>query len=175
MGGIFNMNKKQAGIILTLMALIICTGILATKVNGPIGDVGTTDLSALKDLKDTKQTKQTGKNDYFTYARAEKEQSQTRAKQTLKTIMDDKNTSKENKDKATAEYTKLTTDQKHADSIELSLKGKGYEEAICIIENNQARVFVKSKEKLTQKQTSQIQEIIVSVSQIKDVIIESKE
>ncbi|SHJ58389.1 stage III sporulation protein AH [Clostridium amylolyticum] len=166
------MNKKQAGIILTLMALIICTGILAAKVNGPIGDVGTTDLSALKNLKDTKQT---SKSDYFTYAKAEKEQTQTRAIQTLKGIIDDKNTSKENKDKATAEFTKLTTDQKHANSIELSLKGKGYDDAICLIENNQARVFVKSKEKLTQKQTNQIQEVIVGISQIKDVIIEAKE
>lgn len=166
------MNKKQAGIILTLMALIICTGILAAKVNGPIGDVGTTDLSALKNLKDTKPT---SKSDYFTYAKAEKEQTQTRAIQTLKGIIDDKNTSKENKDKATAEFTKLTTDQKHANSIELSLKGKGYDDAICLIENNQARVFVKSKEKLTQKQTNQIQEVIVGISQIKDVIIEAKE
>lgn len=166
------MNKKQAGIILTLMALIICTGILATKVNGPIGDVGTTDLSALKNLKDTKQT---SKNDYFTYARAEKEQTQTRTLQTLQSIIDNKNISKENKDKATADFTKFTTDQKHADSIELSLKGKGFDDAICIIENNQARVFVKSKDKLTQKQTSQIQEVITSISQIKDVIIESKE
>lgn len=166
------MNKKQAGIILTLMALIICTGILAAKVNGPIGDVGTTDLSALKSLKDTKQT---GKSDYFTYAKAEKEQTQTRTIQTLKGIIDDKNTSKENKDKATAEFTKFTADQKHANSIELSLKGKGYDDAICLIENNQARVFVKSKEKLTQKQTNQIQEVIVGISQIKDVIIEAKE
>lgn len=166
------MNKKQAGIILTLMALIICTGILAAKVNGPIGDVGTTDLSALKNLKDTKQT---SKSDYFTYAKAEKEQTQTRAIQTLQGIIQDKNTSKENKDKATAEFTKLTTDQKHANSIELSLKGKGYDDAICLIENNQARVFVKSKEKLTQKQTNQIQEVIVGISQIKDVIIEAKE
>lgn len=166
------MNKKQAGIILTLMALIICTGILAAKVNGPIGDVGTTDLSALKNLKDTKQT---SKSDYFTYAKAEKEQTQTRAIQTLKGIIEDKNTSKENKDKATAEFTKLTTDQKHANSIELSLKGKGYDDAICLIENNQARVFVKSKEKLTQKQTNQIQEVIIGISQIKDVIIEAKE
>lgn len=166
------MNKKQAGIILTLMALIICTGILATKVNGPIGDVGTTDLSALKSLKDTKQT---NKNDYFTYAKAEKDQKETRTIQTLKGIIDDKNTSKENKDKATAEFTKFTTDQKHANSIELSLKGKGFDDAICLIENNQARVFVKSKEKLTQKQTSQIQEVITGISQIKDVIIEAKE
>ncbi|WP_040211872.1 SpoIIIAH-like family protein [Clostridium polynesiense] len=166
------MNKKQAGVILTLLALIICTGILAAKVNGPITDVGTTDLSALKNLKEAKEG---NKNDYFTYARSEKEQKDLRTIQTLKGIIDDKNTSKENKDKATAEFTKITTNQKYENSIEISLKGKNFEDVICLIDNNQARVFVKSKEKLTQKQISQIQEVITSTSQIKDVIIETKE
>ena len=30
------MNRKQAGIILTLLALIVCTGVLATRVNNQI-------------------------------------------------------------------------------------------------------------------------------------------
>lgn len=166
------MNKKQAGIILTLLALIICTGILAAKVNNNLDTVGPTDLGGLNGLKGTISE---SKNDYFTYARAEKDQNDTRTIETLKGIIENQNTSKENKDKATEEYTKLTTNQKYETSIELSLRGKGYEDVLCFIENNQARVYIKTKEKLTAKQVAQIQEVITSISQIREVIIEEKE
>ncbi len=165
------MNKKQAGVILTLLALIICTGILAARVNKPIGSVGKTDMSTLNNLISSKDKEE----DYFTYARAEKDQKDTRTIQTLQGIIENKNISQEKKDEATAEYTKLTTNQKNENDIELSLKGKGFEDVICLIENNQARIIVKSKEKLTQKQASQIQEVITSISQIIDVVIEAKE
>lgn len=166
------MNKKQAGIILTLLALIICTGILASRVNSD-NKPGVTNLpSSLENLKNTISEKE---NDYFTYARTEKDQSDTRTIQTLKGIIENQNTSQENKDKATEEYTRLTTNQKYETSIELSLKGKGYKDVLCFIENQQARVYIKTSEKLTQKQVAQIQEVITSISQIKDVVIEEKE
>lgn len=44
MGGSFIMTKKQCGIIFTLLALILCTGVLAAKLNnGGLNDP--TDLS----------------------------------------------------------------------------------------------------------------------------------
>ena len=38
------MNKKQAGIIVTLLSLIVCVGILAVRVNSEMGGL---DLSTL--------------------------------------------------------------------------------------------------------------------------------
>ena len=35
------MNKKQAGVILALLALIVCAGVLAAKVNSSMQDLGT--------------------------------------------------------------------------------------------------------------------------------------
>ena len=108
------MNKKQAGIILTLLALIICTGILASRVNSD-NKPGVTNLpSSLENLKNTISEKE---NDYFTYARTEKDQSDTRTIQTLKGIIENQNTSQENKDKATEEYTRLTTNQKYETTV----------------------------------------------------------
>ena len=166
------MNKKQAGVILTLLALIICTGILANRVNDPLKKVGNSNVSSVENLDDSIAD---GNTDYFTHARAVKDQKDTRAIQTLQGIIQDANTSQENKDKATEEYTKLTTNQRYENDIELSLKGKGFQDVICLIENDQARVYVKSQEKLPQKQASQIQEVITSISQIIDVVIETKE
>ena len=42
--GEFKMNKKQAGIIVTLLSLIVCVGILAFRVNNGMQDL---DLSTL--------------------------------------------------------------------------------------------------------------------------------
>lgn len=166
------MNRKQAGIILTLLALIVCAGILAARVNGQVDD-GTGSLSSsLSFTKDSKDT--TTSTDYFYDSRNEREQTSSQALQNLKSIMEDKNTSKEQKDKATQEFQNLTMAMNYETRIELSIKGKGFEDALCLIEGNKARVIVKSKEPLTEKQSIQIQDSVMSVAKIKDILIEVK-
>ncbi len=39
------MNKKQAGVILALLALIVCAGVLAAKVNSSMQDLGTVSIT----------------------------------------------------------------------------------------------------------------------------------
>lgn len=167
------MNRKQAGIILTLLALIVCAGILAARVNGQVDD-GTGSLSSsLSFNKDDKDTTTTN-TDYFYDSRNEREQTSSQALQNLKSIMEDKNTSKEQKDKATQEFQNLTMAMNYETRIELSIKSKGFEDALCLIEGNKARVIVKSKDPLTEKQSIQIQESVMSVAKIKDILIEVK-
>ncbi|GIM27948.1 stage III sporulation protein AH [Clostridium polyendosporum] len=167
------MNRKQAGIILTLLALIVCAGILAARVNGQVDD-GTGSLSSsLSFNKDSKDTTTTT-TDYFYDSRNEREQTSSQALQNLKSIMEDKNTSKEQKDKATQEFQNLTMAMNYETRIELSIKSKGFEDALCLIEGNKARVIVKSKEPLTEKQSIQIQDSVTSVAKIKDILIEVK-
>ena len=58
--------------------------------------------------------------------------------------------------------------------IELSITGKGYEEALCYIDDNKARVIVKNASKLTQDQVNEIQDIVLNIAKIYDVSIECK-
>lgn len=59
--------------------------------------------------------------------------------------------------------------------IENTLKSKGYEDVICSIENDKVRIIVKNKEKLTDKNTREIKDVVMSISKLQDVEIEVKE
>lgn len=168
------MNRKQAGIILTLLALIVCAGILAARVNGQVDDgTGSSLSSSLPFTNTDKQTSNT--KDYFYESRNEREQQDAQTMQNLKSIIEDKNTTANQKTDAQKELTALTMARDYETRIELSVKGKGFEDALCLIEGPKARVIVKSKDSLNEKQSIQIQESVASVSKIKDVVIEAKQ
>ena len=57
--------------------------------------------------------------------------------------------------------------------IEVNVKNRGFEDALCSIEGNKVRIVVRSDE-LTEADTVAIQEIAENVSGISDVIIETK-
>ncbi|QAA32065.1 SpoIIIAH-like family protein [Clostridium manihotivorum] len=175
------MNRKQAGIILTLLALIVCAGILAARVNGQVDD-GTgsslsSSLSFTKDSdKDKDKDKQTSNTkDYFYDSRNDREQQDSQTMQSLKSIIEDKNTSADQKTEAQKKLTALTMARDYETRIELSIKGKGFDDALCLIEGNKARVIVKSKDNVNEKQSIQIQDSVASVAKIKDIVIESKQ
>lgn len=168
------MNRKQAGIILTLLALIVCAGILAARVNGQVDDgTGSSLSSSLPFTNTDKQTSNT--KDYFYESRNTREQQDAQTMQNLKSIIEDKNTSANQKTDAQKELTALTMARDYETRIELSVKGKGFEDALCLIEGQKARVIVKSKDSLNEKQSIQIQESVASVSKLKDVVIEAKQ
>lgn len=56
--------------------------------------------------------------------------------------------------------------------IELSIKSKGYEDVICFIDGDNAKVVVKTNEELTQEKMVEIQDIVMNVSKVYDVDIE---
>lgn len=176
------MNKKQAGIILALLALIVCAGVLAAKVNGNMGDVAIGDMNAgkntfnlNKDKKDTEKKENETSSDFFFESRTLREQRDAQTLQTLKTVMDNKEASKQEKEEATKKHTTIAINQDYETRIELALKGKGFEDSLCLIENDKARVIVKSKEELSDKQRKQIQEVVMSTAKIKNVEIERKQ
>src|SRR3712207_7627117 len=64
-GGIL-MNKKQGVIIVTLLALIICAGILATRLNSNLDYVAENDIKNGKTtISFNDSTKKNSKNNYF--------------------------------------------------------------------------------------------------------------
>ena len=169
------MNKKQAAIIVTLLVLIVCAGYLASKVNGPLY-VNDTELGGGSANSFNQTDKQNSKkSDYFAETRLIRDQKSNVTTQTLKNIIDDKNVSKESKDNAVKKYTEITVNSNNETRIESILKGKGFDDVVCLIEDDKARIIVKSKEKLTDKQIRQIQDVVMSVAKIRNVEIDIKQ
>jgi stage III sporulation protein AH len=177
------MTKKQLGIICTLLALIVCTALLAAKLNnGGLNDPS--DLSAALLTEDNNKTeneetsdKETlSQSDFFYEARSEREQKDAATVQSLKAITENANTTAEQKASATSELQKVTLKQDKQKTIELNLKNKGYDDALCEISDDQkqASVIVKTTNSVNEKEGAQIQEIVQNASNIKDVSIEVK-
>jgi len=167
------MTKKQCGIIFTLLALILCVGVLAAKLNnGGLNDP--TDLSQVLSTEKVNDadTEALSQQNYFYDTRSSREQQDSATIQTLNSIISDANTSKDQKDAATKELTQKTMVKDNESRIELSIKNKGYEDALCRLDSNKATVTVKSASGLQENETVAIQEIVQDVSKIKDVIIE---
>lgn len=168
------MNKKQGLIIGTLLVLIVCVAVLATKLNDPLyvngKGIGKSTISFNNNEK--KQVK----TDYFAESRLTRQHKTAETLQTLKTLADDKNISKENRDDASKKYTQVAMNDSYESKIETTLKSKGYEEVICtIMEENKVKVVVKAKDKLTDKDTREIKNVVLSITKIKDVEIEPKQ
>lgn len=166
------MNKKQVAIIVSLLVLIICAGVLATKVNSPFSvassDMGTSKSKSTASTDTSKSTE----DDYFTEARLARDQVTSKTVETLKTIIDDKNTTKESKDNAASKSTLIQAQSVNQNKIETILKGKGYDEAVCTIDDeNKATIILKSKQKLTDVQSRDIKNVIMSVVKVNDIDI----
>ncbi|MDV4152166.1 SpoIIIAH-like family protein [Clostridium sp. AL.422] len=173
------MTKKQFGIIFTLMALIVCVGVIAARIN-KTGLNDPTDFSQVisqqgtEDDKDKDNEKETlGGQDYFYSLRSEKDQQDAVTMQQLNELIADEQTSQEQKDLASNELREKTMLKDQEGRIEVSVKNKGFEDVLCSIEDSNVRIVVKADE-LTEADTASIQEIAENVSGISDVIIESK-
>ena len=159
------MNGKQAGIIVTLLALIICTGILASRVNSEF-KTGMDDLTTISSKENSA--------DFFFDSRSVREQQDAKLMENLNAIIADENTSAEQKQDATNELAVKTAAMDSETRVELSIKSKGYEDALCFIDGNKARVVIKNEQELSQDQANAIQDIVINVAKIYDVEIESK-
>ncbi|EEH97678.1 SpoIIIAH-like family protein [Clostridium tertium] len=174
------MTKKQFGIIFTLMALIVCVGVIAAKLN-KTGLNDPTDFSQVisqgteenkdNEKKDDKET--LGTQDYFYSLRSERDQKDAATIQQLTSLKNDVNTSQEQKDLADNELREKTMVIDKESRIEVNVKNQGFEDVLCSIEGNKVRVVVKADE-VTEADSASIQEIAENVSGISDVIIESK-
>ena len=165
------------GLSLLCFTLILCVGMLAAKLNnGGLNDP--TDLSQvlssenIQNVENSEDAEALNQTNYFYESRSLREQQDSSTIQSLKAIISDENTSQENKDDATKKLTKKTMVRENEGRIELGIKNKGYEDALCMLEDSKATVIIKSSKPIEQKDSVDIQEIVQNVSNIKDVIIE---
>jgi stage III sporulation protein AH len=169
------MNKKQSGIIVTLVVLIVFAGYLATKVNGPlyVNDSNfTNDQSAIS----LKQSKTTSTSTFFAEGKLSRDQENARTLQTIKSLMDDANTPKDQKSTAADQYLNISIAAQNEADIELALKAQGYDDSLCSIVDNKAEVFVKSdKKELSKDQLRGIQQVVMSKAKIENIDVKIKE
>lgn len=165
------MNRKQAIIIVALLALIVCAGVLATRLNSPLYVNGTDSTVSFN----TKKTNNSTTTDFFAEAKLTRDQQNNQTLQTLKALIDDNNVSKENKADAEKKYTKLALDTNNEQKVETALKAKGYEEAICQINDDKVTLIVKGKDKLTDKETREIKNEVLKITKLSNVDIECKQ
>lgn len=170
------MNKKQGAIIVVLLALIVCAGILATKLNADLDYVAGNDISNGKStisLNDNNSNKT--ESNFFQENQIVRDNNNSQALQNLKALIDDEHTSKEVRADLSKKYTNLALATKNQSQIETLLKSKGYEEVLCYVQDNKVTVIIKSSEKLNEAQQKQIQDVVMDVTHIKDVEIQLKE
>lgn len=169
------MNKKQGIIIVTLLALIVCMGVLATRLNSPLYTQSGGEKSAISLKSNDKNAKNT--SSYFVEAKMARDNKVTQTLQNLKGIMEDKNISQKQKDSTAEQYAALAMSYNYETKIELNLEAKGYENSVCLLNGDKATVIVKgnSNEKLTDKQLREIQTIVVNEAKIKNVEVSVRE
>lgn len=113
-------------------------------------------------------------SEFFLETKLKKEQMYANTLKTLKDLIDDKNVSNENRDKAVGIYINLALDSNYEVKIETILKSKGYEDVIVTISDDKARVILRYNKNLNSKQVLQIHDIVKGITGINDVEIEFK-
>lgn len=179
------MNKKQGVIISVLLVLIVCMGILATKLNSDLDYVAGNDIS---NGKDTVSTDNSNKNtsakstsskssssSYFKEQQIIRDNEQSTALQTLKSLIDDEHTAKEERAELSKKYAQLALNGPKQSQIEGVLQGKGYQDTLCYIRENKVTIILKTTQKLTDEQKKQIQDVVMDVTQVRDVEIQVKQ
>lgn len=166
------MTRKQFGIIFTLMALIVCVGVLSMKLNeGGLTDP--TDLGAML-LNNDGEEETMSTQDYFYNLRSKKEQSDAKFKDEMKVITENANAAQDAKDIANNSLIQKTQLQEQEARVEMGIINKGYEDAICMIDANKVTVYVKVKEAPTTEETALLQQLVEDVTTLSDIQIETK-
>lgn len=172
------MNKKQAIIIVTLLVLIVCAGVLATKFRSPLLYVNDTDLdnsnkstvSLNNSTKNQTDSTTTSKTDIFAQGRLDRAQKDSLETQNLKNLIDDKNTSADVRASAQQKLMALTDEDSKANKVETILKSKGFKDALCTISEGKVSITVKNdSSKLTDVQLRDIKDTVNNVTQIRNI------
>ena len=173
------MTKKQFGIIFTLMALIVCVGVLSMKLNENVYNDPTSLEAVLKQNTDNTKTdaateETLSTTEYFYSMRLTKEQQDEKYVDDMKAITEDANASQESKDIANNALVEKAKMQDQESRVESEIRNKGYEDALCMInENKTVKVYVKVEDVLTEENSASIKKVVEDITTLNDVDITS--
>ena len=124
--------------------------------------------SAKGDSKDTASKENAGEavlvsnsvsKNYFEEAKLSREQTRAKNKETLTDLVNNKNATNSQKDKAMNEIVKMTTINEKETATENLLSAKGFPEAVVTIVEDSVDVIVNA-ENLTEQQIAQIEDVV---------------
>ncbi|MBX9136030.1 MULTISPECIES: SpoIIIAH-like family protein [unclassified Clostridium] len=173
------MTKKQFGIIFTLMALIVCVGVLSMKLNENGYNDPTSLEAVLKQNTDNTKTDSATEEtlsttEYFYSMRLTKEQQDEKYVDDMKAITEDANASQESKDIANNALVEKAKMKDQESRVESEIRNKGYEDALCMInENKTVKVYVKVEDVLTEENSASIKKVVEDITTLNDVDITS--
>ena len=173
------MTKKQFGIIFTLMALIVCVGVLSMKLNENGYNDPTSLEAVLKQNTDNTKTdaateETLSTTEYFYSMRLTKEQQDEKYVNDMKAITEDANASQESKDIANNALVEKAKMQDQESRVESEIRNKGYEDAICMINDNKTvKVYVKVEDVLSEENSATIKKVVEDITTLTDVDITS--
>lgn len=173
------MTKKQFGIIFTLMALIVCVGVLSMKLNENGYNDPTSLEAVLKQNTDNTKTdaateETLSTTEYFYSMRLTKEQQDEKYVNDMKAITEDANASQESKDIANNALVEKAKMQDQESRVESEIRNKGYEDALCMINDNKTvKVYVKVEDVLSEENSATIKKVVEDITTLTDVDITS--
>ena len=173
------MTKKQFGIIFTLMALIVCVGVLSMKLNENGYNDPTSLEAVLKQNTDNTKTdaateETLSTTEYFYSMRLTKEQQDEKYVDDMKAITEDANASQESKDIANNALVEKAKMKDQESRVESEIRNTGYEDALCMInENKTVKVYVKVEDVLTEENSASIKKVVEDITTLNDVDITS--
>lgn len=162
------MDRKQAGILVSLLVLIVIVGVASWKLNGdlpnlntPVGGLGFQESEDVTDELIRLQLDRDSKADLNM--------------QVLKDIIDNENTSAEERSSVQTTLAAVLDNLLKAQELERQLKAEGYSETYCLVaeDSNNVKVQVKLEDELSEDQISHIRAIVVSQTDIREVEISS--
>lgn len=173
------MTRKQFGIIFTLMALIVCVGVLSMKLNENGYNDPTSLEAVLKQNTDNTKTdtateETLSTTEYFYSMRLTKEQQDEKYVNDMKAITEDVNASQESKDIANNALVEKAKMQDQESRVESEIRNKGYEDALCMINDNKTvKVYVKVEDVLSEENSAVIKKVVEDITTLTDVDITS--
>ncbi|MDP4118790.1 MAG: SpoIIIAH-like family protein [Bacillota bacterium] len=153
-------NRKY--IVLTiLVAMVVVAGYLNWSYNG----TGTVTEKVSERLGEAKMVSTTvdsskAENDALKEARESRSTARSKAMEMLNTVINDENTNRENKDKASTEMISMAKNMESEGLIEGILKTKGFEDSVVFITNGIATISVKCSNNLTASDVAKIQDVV---------------
>ncbi|CDF58211.1 SpoIIIAH-like family protein [Thermobrachium celere] len=149
--------RKQTAIIAVLVVLIACSAWYAKKFNDQTKGVS-------KITETTKKVNET--TNYFVEARNSRDNQLSAHKQELQNIINSKNSTKQAIAEAQAKLILLADWADKQARVEQLAKQRGFEDAVCFINENGVELCVKSAEALTSEQAAQLMDDVVRTTSI---------
>lgn len=151
--------RKQTAIIAVLVVLIACSAYYAKRFNDQSKGVANSG-------KEVTETSKSGNANFFAEARIGRDNQYSTHKQELENIINNKNSTKQAIEEAQAKLMVLADWADKQAKIEQMAKQRGFEDAICLINENGVELCVKTAEALTREQAAQLMDDVVRTTSI---------